>query len=560
MAADYSKSPTSLGELLDSCIAFHRKSGEEISQEHVQETRAKLLHYVEAFHRACGTLTSSVEDRIKRLRNGSSIVLMTAHQPNLFPYGGVLRKATLNFVLAKRLEERLKVPVVSFFGVADQDFTDDRWVKSALLPDAERRGGVLELRLDLPEKLVLNKVVKPSRQVLDGWRDEIEGWFEGKLGSIECLGRSLGLGVQMMNDGMAEDFEGFWGIVEDAYARAETYSDFNAFVLSKIVNEAWGYGTLFCRFSECEQAFEDEFSVLLTRFDEYSKYVKEAIAFRSEVEGGVYEHEYDTIPFWLHCNCGSKARLMAERQGASLFGRGECMRCGRQYELELCSKSEPQISGVLSRISARTLAVPLVFFSGLGVSCYVGGVGGKGYLSQARCVAEKMGTSFPPVVVWRPRDVYLGVGQVEALMQFRRLSGTFDFSKYSTVEDDLRGRIDCVRRKIEEVESRKNMLVKDVGKEKDESIQELKALSGEQDKIRKDTSFAVLVRDSKILENAAAVMHMHPCVVDYAVNVGLKETSKQWIAFLERNGNLASDVNLRSGFDIGVKGIQFRSD
>jgi len=560
MAADYSTSPTSLGELVDSCVTFYRKSREKISQEHVQETRAKLLHYVEAFHRACGTLASSVEDRIRCLGNESSIVLMTAHQPNFFPYGGVLRKATLNFVLAKRLEERLKVPVVSFFGVADQDFTDDRWVKSALLPDVERRGGVLELRLDLPEKFVLNKVAKPSRQVLDGWRDEIEGWFEGKLGSIECLCKSLGLGFNARTDGLVKNFEGFWEIVEDAYAKAETYSDFNAFVMSKIVNETWGYDTLFCRFSECEQVFEREFSLLLSRFDEYSKCVREAIASGLNLEGGVYEHEYDTIPFWFHCDCGSKARLMADHQGASLFGRGECLRCKKQYELELFSEGEPKISGILSRISARTLAVPLVFFQGLGVNCYVGGVGGKDYLSQAKYVAEHLNTVFPPVVIWRPRDAYLGVGQIEALMQFRRLSGVFDFSRCSVVEADLRDRIAGVQKKIDEIESQKKDLAEGVGREKEETIERLKSLSAAQDRIRRDADFAMLVRNSKLLENTAVVMHLYPCIVDYAVNVGLKATSDQWVAFLERDGSLVSDVNLRTGFDDAIQGVHPRSD
>lgn len=560
MVTDSSMFPSSLEELVDSCISFYKENNGKMSQECVRETRTELAVSVEAFHRACGTLTSLVEDRIKSLKNESSVILMTAHQPNFFPYSGVLRKATLSFVLAKRLEEQLKVPVVSFFGVADQDFTDDRWVKSALLPDAERRSGVLELRYNLPEKLILNKVAKPSKQILNGWRNEIESWFNGKLSSIGYLCKSLGLGVEMKNDGLAKNFEGFWDIVEDAYAKAGTYSDFNAFVLSKIVNDVWGYDTLFCRFSECERVFRREFSLLLSRFDEYSKCVKEVIASQLNLDGGVYEHEHETIPFWFHCDCGSKARLMAEHQGVSLVGRGECLRCRKQYKVELCSEGESKISGILSRISARTLAVPLVFFQGLGVNCYIGGVGGKDYLSQAKYVAEHLNMVFPQIVIWRPRDIYLGVGQIEALMLFRKLSGAFDFSRFSVVEADLRDRIASVQKKIDEIESQKKDLAEGVGREEDEIIERLKSLSAAQDRIRRDADFAMLVRNSKLLENTAAVMHLYPCIVDYAVNVGLKATSDQWVAFLESDGSLTSDMNLRTDFDNAIQAIQHESD
>ena len=95
---------------------------------------------------------------------------MTAHQPNLFAYSGVLRKATLNHVLAKGLETQLGVPVISFFGIADQDFSDDRWVRSAQLPAVKKRDGVLTLQIKLPDKLRLNQVSKPSNDVVAGWK------------------------------------------------------------------------------------------------------------------------------------------------------------------------------------------------------------------------------------------------------------------------------------------------------------------------------------------------------------------------------------------------------
>jgi hypothetical protein len=247
-ASPSSFSYENMKKLTEACVCFYGKSLVKKNFSDFSERRSQLAKYVRKFHGEAGTLTPRVEEAIKNLENGSCLLLMTAHQPNLFAYSGVLRKATLNHVLAEKLSERLRVPVVSFFGVADQDFTDDRWVRSALLPDVERRNGLLELRFDMPEKLMLNKVAKPSRRILDNWRKEIEHWMDRKLGSIRRDCASLGFQFSNENDDLAGSFEDFWMLVKDAYERAEKYADFNAFIISKIMNEVWGYSTLFSSF------------------------------------------------------------------------------------------------------------------------------------------------------------------------------------------------------------------------------------------------------------------------------------------------------------------------
>jgi hypothetical protein len=510
----------------------------------VLERRASLAVFAEAFHKDCGTLTASVKKRIEDLRNGTGLVLMTAHQPNLFAYAGVLRKATLNFVLARKLEEMLKVPVVNFFGIADQDFTDERWVKLAILPDVERRNGVLEIRHELPEKLVFNSVAKPSHHVLDSWRREIEDWLGRKINSLGHFFKSLRLEAHLDDKALVQNVEEFWEIVEEAYSRAIRFSDFNGFVMSLIANRAWDYDTLFCRFSECEQIFERELCSLLSKFEEYSRCVKETRLLCVGPQRGVYEHECDTIPFWYHCDCGSKARLYAEQRGQSLIGHGSCLRCGKEYEIDLSSRENPRVSKILPRISLRSLPMPLIFFDGLKVCCYVGGIGGTEYLRQAKYVAENMGLTFPPVVVWRPRDVYGGVGQLEALFTFRSLSGTLDFSHYQDVKRGLEDKIAKVRKEVEEVELYKKDLAKNVGSKSEEIIQKTKAASTKQNEIRREAKFSLLERNLKLLENVLAVANLHPCIIDYAVNIGLREASGQWVAFLNTNGNLSENLTL----------------
>jgi hypothetical protein len=50
--------------------------------------------------------------------------------------------------------------------------------------------------------------------------------------------------------------------------------------------------------------------------------------------------------------------------------------------------------------------------------------------------------------------------------------------------------------------------------------------------------------------------NMYPCIIDYAVNIGLESESEQWSAFLKNNGSLTSDVDLKTIFKGIVEALQ----
>lgn len=540
-----------LQELVDSCVAFYEGNVEKMRLDSIRRRRADLAGFVERFHRDCGTLTPEVRRRIDDLRGGDCVVVMSAHQPNLFAYSGVMRKATLIFVLAKELEKRLKVPVVNFFGVADQDFTDDRWVKSSLLPAVLRKDGLLSIHAKLPENVLLNKVPKPSRGLLGDWKGQIERWVDDVVGSVERLGKSCGL--SMLNpprDVLQGNFGSFWKMVEDCYERSGSYSDLNAFVMSKIVNEAWGYDTLFSRFSECQQAFADEISFLLSRHRDYSRFLEEAHELLSAkgISSGVSAEESQLIPFWYHCDCGSKARLYSSQRDGSLFGYGDCLGCGRHHELGFGSVDEPDVSGVASRISLRAISWILAFSKGLGFSCYVGGVGGLWYLMEVQYVANRLGISLPPTPVWRPHDRYAGIGQMEASLKLKEMCADLGASDLSGATDELKSRIAWVQKCLDNLEASKNKLMEKLGNHPDdERLKEaIIKISLSQTEVKKSSNLSVVYRKLKILENIPVVLDLIPSIIDYAVNVGLKETSDKWVRYLSENGNLSSDVHVES--------------
>ena len=531
---------SNLSDLADACEKFHGHFQDQRTAETLA-TRRKLADWIRKFHHECGTLTSQVEQALEKLNSDNCLLLMMAHQPNLFAYGGVLRKATLNHVLASKLSRRLDVPVVSFFGLADQDFTDDRWVKSAVLPDVERRNATLELRIPLPERIMLNKTTKPPMTILDTWKHDIQNWIHRKTKSVAELS-----GIQLDENDYLRNLTQFWSVVTNSHDKAENCADFSSYIISQIINTTWEYDTLFCRFSECQQIFRHEFSSLIGRFWEYSKAVREAEDRSRTQDGGVHGDEHLTVPVWYHCECGSKARLIAVDAKEGIMGHGDCLACGKRHEIDFSPES--RIWSDLSRVSARALAMPLVFFGGLGACCYVGGVGGRHYLRQAEYVAGQMEMVFPPVVIWRPHDRYLGLGQLEALLTLKKLAGGFGLLQRKAADATLRKELATIRQRIDELEIRKKEIIESMG-EQSEKINEIKDLAKQQEMVRRETNSAMLARHLGLLENSERVVTLHPCIIDYAVNLGLSNVSEQWEASLKTVEDLSSDTTLRTTMD-----------
>ncbi len=334
------------------------------------------------------------------------------------------------------------------------------------------------------------------------------------------------------------------------YECSEKFSDFNAYVLSKIINEIWGYDTLFSRFSECQQVFVKEFNFMLSRFDDYSNLLSEAKHVQHDqcIEGGVSDEEPYLAPFWYHCNCGSKVKLFLTEKDGFLFGSGKCFGCEKDYELEFGAKNVPDISKIAQRISARAIAMALVFFRGLTPSCYVGGVGGMGYLLEVEFVAEGLGLNFPPISVWRPHDNYKGVSQIEAMLELKQICKNCDAEDANEVKDILSSRIYEIRKHQDNLEVAKKGVMEELRHHPDDEAlkEKLKAISIEQTRFLRSSKYTVINHELDILENISTVLDMVPSIIDYAVNVGLKETSAQWVTYLKENGNLTSDVTLET--------------
>lgn len=499
--------PDSFESLLQACISYRAEHSRGIVERETIKNRTNLSSFIVKFHTDCRTFDDKIRTEVNKLNDPNCILLMTAHQPNLFAYSGVLRKAVLLQELKEQLETRLNLPVVSFFGLADQDFANDRWFQSSLLPAIVRKGGTLTLRAKLPTEKIVCKLPPPSKEEMEQWRKDIEKWM---LDAIRSIGRpfkktndhELMRNWQQRTNKFIDNFEEFWKLAEECQETSTNFSDFNAFLMSRIVNSIWGCSILFARYSECQQIFTNQFEFLLSKYDSYSQTIHNTIKATDQSAATESPNlEPNLVPFWYHCECGSKARLTLEKQGIQLVGHGQCAGCNKTYELSLGTSDKPDVSSFCKDISARAIPMTLVFFKGLDVACYVTGMSGLEYMKQAKLVGESLGISFPPIALWRPHDRYVGIGQMNALLEFQRIVENIDLLEFPEENTRQKSRMNRIRDQTE---------------------------------------------DLRIIKNVSTSLDLVPSIVDYAINIGLAETVKQWNTHLSENGDLRSDIRLDS--------------
>ena len=545
--------PDTLSGLVNECITHYQKS-RNITNKDIVVRRQQLQPFIKKFHIESNTFNEKIRNKIESLNNESTLVLMTAHQPNLFPYSGVLRKSTLLYALQNELEKRLGVDVVSFYGIADQDFTDDRWVKSTVLPSITKKGGLLTLNINLPEKVILKNIPKPDHEVLKKWEETLNTWIRDSTKSIRKY--SLKNGFTEWDDKsniFQDNFETFWNMVETTYEISQTYADFNSFLMSKIVNKSWGYDTLFARFSECQTILDNEFAYILKNFKKYSTSLNEILEHSSNNnERGVAEFEPESIPFWYHCECGGKVRLRYSLKNEDIFGQGICNNCRKEFEIPLGKENHPSISKIKGKISARAIPMILIFSKGLDLTCYIGGVGGKEYLDEAEQISKKININMPIISYWRPSDYYLSLSYVESILEYNRINNNYEISKWSDEKNIILAKIENAKKEIMKLEIERNTIIeakKDDKIKQEYFISEMKKISREINKIRRDIDIPVLQANIKELDNISQVFTNIPSIIDYVVNMGLKTTSIQWLKYLEKNGSLKSNLVLTSNLE-----------
>ncbi len=466
---------------------------------------------------------SKIREMIELMGNSDqeTIILMSAHQPNLFAYSGILRKIALLDALGKKITKRShgSKKVICFYAFADHDFINNKWVKSAEMCAPLRKGGLLRFNVDFSEEemfLPSNRIKKPSKEKLDSWKGQINSWMR-ENSSLASRYIKLNNGHGNLLDMMERNFNEFWDYVEISHKRANNLAEFSSFTLSLPLINALDTPVVFANFSDCFQTFQNEYRWLIDNMDKYSSIIEknEAVLKSKGIDSGLAPDISEAIPIWIKCKCGSKYKLLKSQ--ANIFGR--CLRCSD----ELHYTKEQLISLLDSSahlFEPRAISMPLTFSRAIDMSCYVGGIGGMGYLMHSRAINEALGLPFPPTPYWNVPDRYIGIETLASAWETTRIASSFGIDHINISPESV---ADATSRVHDELKCK---------------IDEGSIKKGPESE-----------RGRRILETIPPSLATPSCAIDYAINIGMKETYSQWIKFLTNGGELQEPVKLRSVFE-----------
>ncbi|HKG71000.1 MAG TPA: hypothetical protein VKA87_03820, partial [Nitrososphaeraceae archaeon] len=382
-------------------------SNNRFVDDNVLQNRIRLAPLIRKFHSEADTLHDNVKNQWALLNDPATKLFVSTHQPNLFAYGGVFKKVVLLETLKTTIEKYKEGRILNLFVIVDHDFIDEIWMRRAQLPSFHHSSGLLQLRFSVGHvnnwQMVCN-IPRPREATLYNWKREIVSWIKKSSSS------------RSHQEKMVDNLNQFWEEVEIAYSKARSYSDFNSFLMSRIINSIWGYNTLFVRLSEMSEVFMNGFEFLISNLRTYTDILRRTEqAFLSQgIHTGVSSTSYNKAPIWFHCKCGSKAPISLSAQRKSAFN-GSCISCKKELTLDLDDPDKPDLSKVVSYISPRAIAIPLLLSRDLGISCYCSGKGGVGYLMDASIICKHLRIRWPLTLVWASRDAYRGLAQDQAL-------------------------------------------------------------------------------------------------------------------------------------------------
>src|SRR5215207_6689103 len=525
--SDYISSiPDTLSEAVS--ILLSSKFAENYSPtEYTFANRKRLGQHVKHFHSQANTLNPGVDQSIGRLDDPSSKILVSIHQPNLFAYGGVYKKILLLETLRNMAESKnSNARLVNLFLIVDHDFMDDMWIRTAQLPSIRHKGGVLEIRTPVNTSKRWQMVcatAPPSKAVLDSWKKQIKLWIKNSSSNYDK-------GVLLQN------FYDVWDEVEDAFGRSKSHADFNAFFQSKVVNDIWGYKTLFVRLSDISSVFNKGFEFLLSNYDRYSSAVEksERLFTQRNINTGVSSTAYLNAPVWIHCKCGSKASAKVREEKVGVILRGKCMSCKSDLQIDFENTDELKLSGeIIRKVSPRAIPILLLLSKELGIGCYASGTGGSvGYTIVGSLIFKELSVKMPLTVVWPAEDMYVGFGQSESLehIKLKQKSDVTDYRRTLKAEDFARSK------EIKPLLEERNRLIND-SQPIDEILSRLFDLKEQQREIHSMIKVVAKVRNS---------LQIKPCFLDYGINFGMKNTEALWRQNLVKNDNLMLPLILTS--------------
>ena len=231
-----------------------------------QKHNAEIADFIELFHTKSGFLSEEIFNRTNELRNGANIVLM-AHQPNLFPTVAIIEPIFYLVESCKLAQERTGRSYLPVFMFVDYDAADDKRFKKCSIPVISKPYKKhLSLKgTSLARKDVMFNIEKPPLEV-------VEGWIEGFRVAAKQFVKSSHYSSYFNNY-----FKEIRTFILKCYNNANTFSEFNEFILNAIVNHFWDMSVLFYEGHIQYSTIGNEFDNLINNQDKLNELLNEAL-------------------------------------------------------------------------------------------------------------------------------------------------------------------------------------------------------------------------------------------------------------------------------------------
>ncbi|MFX1520082.1 MAG: hypothetical protein ACFFCD_09205 [Promethearchaeota archaeon] len=520
-----------MDKLISQILDFSERNPRTV--KHV-DTSKQLARLIEKFHKTTKTLQNSLQETIKKFVEENTIILETAHQPNFLPYSGLFKKTILLEHIARALEKKGR-SVVCLFSIVDTDFADDEWFASNRIPHLSKKG-YLKLGIKIAKKnrkRCMYAIHKPSQE---NWKNIVQNISTHYYECLKELKKELSKQNILDFEQIESSFQQKWyellNIMEESYQKADKFADMNAIFLSKVINDLMACSTIFYKYSDGLNAFENSFSRLVACNSDYVKLYNH-YADQNNIEK--IQKEY--APFWFHCTtCDGKVPL--KQKGIEF--KGTCLSCKEAYVFDFESQEYPNLSEIIQRISPRAIPRHYITFNELGVSFYAGGQAGSLYTSIAEKIADTLHFRFPPIFTWFNKDYYTGILQFNSFLQIHRALKLDSYDqflpKYSELKTKTSQEVKELQHQIELWEIEKNSLKQDLVESQNEEsrsriISELRAITTSERKLKIQIQQAE--HNISLLDNAIQSFRIFPSIIDYLLSIDALSLSEQWLHFLD---------------------------
>jgi hypothetical protein len=189
-----------------------------------------------------------------------------------------------------------------------------------------------------------------------------------------------------------------------------------------------------------------------------------------------------------------------------------------------------------ARLFPRAIPIPMLMSEGLGVSMYISGIGGLGYILDTKVVADALSFRMPIITAWSSKDIIHGMHQTDArntLARFGLQEGQKLLEFLENAESEINLLVDEIRSIIQEMRS---------SLKNNDNKPDPKLLA---DLFQKKSKVRSIRRQRTIINRALDVLNIQPSIIDYVINWGLRESNHFWEDHLiTDDGNLYSPIEI----------------